>query len=132
MAVDGNPQIAKADGEAPVRAYVAAMPGWKRDVGRRLDALIERAVPSVRKAVRWNTPFYGVESRGGWFLGFHCFDKYVKVTFLRGGTLRPLPPGPSKIEHVRYLDIHEHDDLDEAQLMRWIKQAARLPGDPIF
>jgi hypothetical protein len=128
----GNPQIAKADGDAPVQAYIAGMPGWKRDVGRRLDALIERAVPGVRKAVRWNTPFYGVAAKGGWFLGFHCFDRYVKVTFLRGDSLRPLPPGPSKVEHVRYLDIHEHDTIDDAQLTRWLKQAARLPGDPLF
>jgi hypothetical protein len=128
----GNPQIAKADGNAPVQAFIAAMPGWKRDIGRRLDALIERTVPSVRKAVRWNTPFYGVAAKGGWFLGFHCFDKYVKVTFLRGDSLRPLPPGPSKVEHIRYLDIREHEALDDAQLTRWIKQAARLPGDPIF
>jgi hypothetical protein len=128
----GNPQIAKADGNAPVQAFIAAMPGWQRDIGRRLDALIERTVPTVRKAVRWNTPFYGVAAKGGWFLGFHCFTKYVKVTFLRGDSLRPLPPGPSKVQHVRYLDIHEHDTLDELQLTRWIKQAARIPGDPLF
>ena len=79
----GNPQIAKADGDAPVQAYIAAMPGWKRDVGRRLDALITRTVPGVRKAVKWNSPFYGMEGQG-WFLNFHCFTRYVKVAFFRG------------------------------------------------
>ena len=123
----GNPQIAKADGDAPVQAYIAAMPGWKRDVGRRLDALIARAVPHVQKAVKWNSPFYGVEGRG-WFLSFHCFTKYVKATFFRGASLRPLPPGESKHEEVRYLDIHEDDALDEKALVRWIRQAAKLPG----
>jgi hypothetical protein len=123
----GNPQIAKGDGDAPVQAYIAAMPGWKRDVGRRLDALVVRTVPEVRKAVRWNSPFYGVEGQG-WFLSFHCFTKYVKVTFFRGASLRPLPPGESKDENVRYLDIHEHDELDEARLADWVEQAARLPG----
>jgi hypothetical protein len=100
----GNPQIAKADGDAPVQAYIAALPGWKRDIGRRLDALIERNVPDVRKAVKWNSPFYGIEGRG-WFLGIHAFTHYVKVTFFRGTSLRPLPPGPSKVEHTRSLDI---------------------------
>jgi len=122
----GNPQIAKADGDAPVQAYIAAMPGWKRDVGRRLDALVVRAVPGVRKAVRWNSPFYGVEGQG-WFLNFHCFTKYVKVAFFRGTSLRPVPPGHSKHEEVRYVDIHG-DDLDEAQMEAWIRQAAALPG----
>ena len=104
----GNPQIAKADGDAPVQAYIAAMPGWKRDVGRRLDALIVRTVPGVRKAVKWNSPFYGIEGQG-WFLSFHCFTKYVKVAFFRGTSLRPLPPAASKHKDVRYLDIHEDD-----------------------
>ncbi len=122
----GNPQIAKADGDAPVQAYIAAMPGWKRDVGRRLDALIERTVPGVRKAVKWNSPFYGVEGQG-WFLSFHCFTKYVKVTFFRGTSLRPVPPGASKHAEVRYADIHE-GELDEAQMAKWVKQAAALPG----
>jgi len=122
----GNPQIAKADGDAPVRAYIAAMPGWKRDVGRRLDALIARTVPGVRKAVKWNSPFYGIEGRG-WFLSFHVFTNYVKVTFFRGTSLRPVPPGESKHEEVRYLDIRE-DDFDETQLAKWIRQAAVLPG----
>ncbi len=108
----GNPQIAKADGDAPVQAYIAAMPGWKRDVGRRLDALIVRTVPDVRKAVKWNSPFYGIEGQG-WFLNFHCFTKYVKVAFFRGTSLRPLLPGESKHKDVRYLDIHEDDQLDE-------------------
>ena len=123
----GNPQIAKADGDAPVQAYIAAMPGWKRDVGRRLDALIVRTVSGVHKAVKWNSPFYGVEGKG-WFLSFHCFTRYVKVTFFRGTALRPLPPGESKQKDVRYLDIHEDDRIDEARLATWIKQAAAIPG----
>ena len=122
----GNPQIAKADGDAPVQAYIEAMPGWKRDVGRGLDGLIVRTVPGVRKAVKWNSPFYGSKA-GGWFLSFHCFTKYVKVTFFRGTSLRPLPPGESKHPEVRYLDIHENEPLDE-QLTRWIRQASKLPG----
>jgi hypothetical protein len=127
-----NPQIAKAYGDAPVQAYIAAMPGWKRDIGRRLDALIVRTVPGLRKAVKWNSPFYGVEGQGkeeGWFLSFHCFTSYVKVAFFRGASLRPLPPGASKHKHVRYFDIHEGDQLDEAQLAAWVKQAAALPGE---
>jgi hypothetical protein len=125
----GNPQIAKADGDAPVQAYIAAMPGWKRDVGRRLDALIVRHVPKsrLRKAVKWNTPLYGVEGQG-FFLGFYCFTRYVQVTFFRGTSLRPVPPKASKIEGTRYLAIHEGDELDEAQLATWIKQAAAVPG----
>jgi hypothetical protein len=123
----GNPQIAKADGGAPVQAYIAAMPGWKSDAGRRLDALIVRTVPGVRKAVKWNSPFYGVEGKG-WFLNLHCFTKYVKVTFFRGTSLRPAPPGESKHREVRYLDIHEDDRFDEKQLATWIKQAASIPG----
>ena len=124
----GNPQIAKADGDAPVQAYIAAMPGWKREVGRRLDALIVRTVPGVQKAVRSNSPFYGVEGQG-WFLSFHCFTHYVKVAFFCGASLRPLPPGMSKQKDVRYLDIHEDDQLDEAQLAVWVKQASQLPGE---
>jgi hypothetical protein len=123
----GNPQIAKAEGDAPVQAYIAAMPGWKSDVARRLDALIVRTVPSVRKAVKWNSPFYGIEGQG-WFLNFHTFTTYVKVAFFRGTSLHPLPPGESRHEEVRYLDIREHDPLDEAQLASWIQQAAGLPG----
>jgi len=111
----GNPQIAKGDGDAPVQAYIAAMPGWKRDVGRRLDALIVGAVPGVRKAIKWNSPFYGLEGQG-WFVGIHCFTSYVKVAFFRGASLRPLPPGISRQKEVRYLDIHDDDQLDEAQL----------------
>jgi hypothetical protein len=122
----GNPQIAKAEGDAPVQAYIAAMPGWKRDVGRRLDGLIVRTVPKVRKAVKWNSPFYGVEGRG-WFLNFHCFTKYVKVAFFRGTSLRPIPPGASTHKDVRYVDIHEGEP-DDAQMARWIRQAAALPG----
>ena len=128
----GNPQIAKADGDAPVQAYIAAMPGWKRDVGRSLDALIVRTVPGVRKAVKWNSPFYGLASQGEpqtWFLNFHCFTKYIKVAFFRGTSLRPLPPGESKHKSVRYFDIHEDEELDEAQLAAWLKQASRLPGE---
>jgi hypothetical protein len=123
----GNPQIAKADGDAPVQAYIAAMPGWKRDLGKRLDALIVRSVPQVRKAVKWNSPFYGIEEQG-WFLGLHVYTRYVKLAFFRGASLRPLPPGPSKDKNTRYLDIHEGDELDEAQFARWVKQAAALPG----
>lgn len=122
----GNPQIAKADGDAPVQAYIAAMPGWKREVGERLDALIVQNVRSVRKAVKWNSPFYGVEGQG-WFLSIHAFAKYVKVAFFRGTSLRPVPPGPSKNEDTRYIDIHE-GELDEAQMTTWVKQAAALPG----
>ena len=123
----GNPQIAKGDGDAPVQAYIAAMPGWKRDVGRRLDALIVRTVPGVRKAVKWNSPFYGVEGQG-WFLSIHCFAKYIKVAFFRGASLRPVPPGESKDKYTRYFHIHEDDQLDEAQMATWIRQAAALPG----
>jgi hypothetical protein len=123
----GNPQIAKGDGEGPIQAYIAAMPGWKRGVGRRLDALITRTVPGVRKAVKWNSPFYGVEGQG-WFLSYHCFTKYVKVAFFRGAYLLPLPPGSSKTKHARYLDIHEDEAVDEKQLAAWIRQAAAIPG----
>lgn len=123
----GNPQIAKADGDAPVQAYIAAMPGWKRGVGRQLDAFIERTVPGVHKAVKWNSPFYGVKGQG-WFLNFHCFTKYVKVAFFRGTSLRPAPPGESKHNEMRYFDIYEDDKIDEAQLVAWIRQAAALPG----
>lgn len=123
----GNPQIAKGEGDAPVRAYIAAMPGWKRDIGGRLDALIASAVPGVHKAVKWNSPFYGIEGQG-WFLSFHCFTRYVKVTFFRGTSLRPVPSGASKHKDVRYLDIHE-GQLDEAQFTAWVKQASRLPGE---
>jgi hypothetical protein len=123
----GNPRIAKADGDAPVQAYIAAMPGWKRDLGKRLDALIARNVPNVRKAVKWNSPLYGIEGQG-WFLGFHTFTRYVKVAFFRGASLRPVPPGASKSKDTRYIDIHESDELDEAQMANWVKQAAALPG----
>ncbi|MGH7586141.1 MAG: DUF1801 domain-containing protein [Gemmatimonadales bacterium] len=123
----GNPQIAKAEGDAPVQVYIAAMPGWKRTIGERLDAVIARNVPNVRKAVKWNSPFYGVEGQG-WFLTFHVFTRYVKVGFFRGSSLRPVPPGPSKDKNTRYLDIHEGDELDEARMATWVKQAAALPG----
>ena len=123
----GNPQIAKADGDAPVQAYIAAMPGWKRGVGARLDALVVNTVPEVKKAVKWNSPFYGVDDQG-WFLSFHCFTKYIKVTFFRGSSLQPPPPGKSKQEEVRYLDVHEDDPLDQDQLASWVRQASKLPG----
>jgi hypothetical protein len=123
----GNPQVAKAEGNAPVQAYIAAMPDWKSDAGRRLDALIVRAVPSVRKAVKWNSPFYGAGEEG-WFLSFHCFNKYIKVAFFRGTSLNPVPPGKSKQKEVRYLDIYE-GELDEARFSDWVKQASRLPGE---
>jgi hypothetical protein len=123
----GNPQIAKADGPAPVRAYIAAMPGWKRAVGKRLDALIVRTVPRVQKAVKWNSPFYGIEGQG-FFMQFYVFTRYVKVTFFRGTSLLPMPPGPSKHKEVRYFDIYEGDEIDEVQMTSWVKQAAALPG----
>jgi hypothetical protein len=126
----GNPQIAKGYGDAPVQAYIAAMPGWKSDVGRRLDALIERTIPGVNKAVKWNSPFYGVEGQG-WFLSLHCFTKYIKVAFFRGTSLEPVPPGQSKQKEVRYFHIHENDQLDEAQFADWVRQASRLPGEPM-
>ena len=122
-----NPQIAKGYGDAPVQAYIAAIPGWKRDIARRLDVLISRAIPDVYKAVKWNSPFYGFEGKG-WFVSYHCFTNYVKVTFFRGTSLRPVPPGPSKTEETRYLDIRENDEIDDAQLAAWMKQAAALPG----
>jgi hypothetical protein len=129
----GNPQIAKGDGDAPVQAYIAAMPGWKRDVGRRLDALIARTIPDVRKAVKWNSPFYGLEGQG-WFLSFHCYAKYLKVAFFRGTSLCPLPPGESKQKDVRYLDVYEGDmsqggAFDETLFVAWVEQASRLPGE---
>jgi len=124
----GNPQIAKGEGEAPVAAYIAAMPGWKQDLGRRLDALIVETVPGVRKAVKWNSPFYGIEGRG-WFLSFHVFTRYVKVTFFAGTSLQPVPPGGTeRSKEVRWIDIHEHDAPDDARLAEWIRQAAALPG----
>ena len=124
----GNPQIAKAYGDAPVQAYISAMPGWKHDVGRRLDAIVTRTVPGVYKAVKWNSPLYGLEGEG-WFLSIHCFTNYVKVAFFRGTSLRPVPPGESKTKETRYLDIREDDQLDEAQLAAWVKQASQLPGE---
>jgi hypothetical protein len=127
----GNPQIAKADGEGPVQAYIAAMPGWKRDVGRRLDALIVRTVPGVRKAVRWNSPFYGVDGKG-WFLGVHCITKYVKVAFFKGASLRPMPPVESKQKDVRYFHIFEDEKFDEELVASWIRQASALPGENCF
>jgi len=123
----GNPQIAKGEGDAPVQAYIAAIPGWKQELGRRLDALIARTVPGVHKAVKWNSPFYGLEGHG-WFVSFHCFTKYLKVTFFRGTSLRPVPPGESKHPEVRYFDIYE-GAFDEAQLAAWVKQASELPGE---
>ncbi|TPL07878.1 DUF1801 domain-containing protein [Mesorhizobium sp. B2-4-14] len=124
----GSPQVAKGYGDAPVQAYIAAMPGWKREMGQRLDALVERAVPGVHKAVKWNSPLYGIEGEG-WFLGVHCFTKYIKVAFFRGQSLEPVPPGQSKSRDTRYLNIHEDDPLDEAQFSAWVKQASQLPGE---
>jgi hypothetical protein len=122
-----NPQIAKGYGDAPVQAYIAAIPGWKRDIARRLDVLISRAIPDVYKAVKWNSPFYGFEGKG-WFVSYHCFTNYVKVTFFRGTSLRPVPPGESKHKEVRYLDVGE-GELDEAQFVDWVKQVSALPGE---
>jgi hypothetical protein len=124
----GNPQIPKGYGEEPVRAYIEAMPGWKSDVWRRLDALIVRTVPKVQKAVKWNSPFYGMEG-DGWFLSAHCYNKYIKVAFFRGTKLEPVPPGPSKTNDTRYLDIYEADGVDEKQFASWVKQASKLPGE---
>ena len=124
----GNPQIAKAYGDVPVKAYIDAMPGWKSELGRRLDALITRSVPKVHKAVKWNSPLYGIEE-GVWFLSFHCFAKYIKVAFFRGASLRPIPPGKSKQKEVRYLDIYEDDQLNDSQFAAWVKQASKLPGE---
>lgn len=123
----GNPQIAKGDGDAPVQAYIDAMPGWKSEAGRRLDAIIVRTVPNVQKAVKWNSPFYGVEGQG-WFLGVHCFTKYIKVAFFRGASLEPLPPVESKDKNTRYFHIYEDEPLDEGLVARWVKQASELPG----
>ena len=122
----GNPQIPKGDGDAPVQAYIAAMPGWKSDLGRRLDDLIVRTVPDVRKAVRWNSPFYGVEGMG-WFLSYHVFTRYVKVTFFAGASLEPVPPGSGKDKDARWVDIYE-GELDEPQMQDWVRQAAARPG----
>jgi hypothetical protein len=124
----GNPQIAKGEGDGPVQAYIAAMPGWKSPLGRRLDAIITRTVPHVYKAVKWNSPLYGIEGQG-WFLSIHCFTKYIKVAFFRGASLHPVPPGASKHKDVRYIDIHEGDALDEKQFIDWVRQASRLPGE---
>lgn len=124
----GNPQIAKGYGDAPVQAYIAAMPGWKSDVGRRLDALVTKTVPNVYKAVKWNSPLYGIEG-DGWFLGVHCFTNYIKLAFFRGTSLSPVPPGTSKTPQTRYFHIHEGDELDETQLADWVKQASQLPGE---
>ena len=125
----GNPQIAKGYGDAPVQAYIKAVPGWKRDIAQRLDALVARTVPGVRKAVKWNSPFYGVDGQG-WFVSFHCFTNYIKVTFFRGRSLSPVPPGESKHPEVRYYDVRE-DELDETQFVEWVKQAKELPGEKL-
>ena len=129
----GNPQVPKGDGDGPVRAYIEAMPGWKRDVGRRLDAMIVAAVPGVRKAVRWNAPFYGAaDGSMGWFLSMHCITRYVKVTFFRGDSLEPRPPVGSKVAGVRYWHVHEGDAIDEAVVTGWIRQAAGMEGERCF
>ncbi len=127
----GNPQIPKGDGDGPVQAYLDAMPGWKQGVGRLLDSMVVEAVPDVQKAVRWNSPFYGVNGEG-WFLSFHCFNRYIKVTFLNGSSLKPPPPVDSKHDSVRYLHVHEGEELDRAQFADWVKQASELPGEALF
>lgn len=124
----GNPQIPKGYGNASVQAYIAAMPGWKKKVGKQLDALVTRAVPQVRKAVKYNSPLYGLDDTE-WFLSYHCFDRYIKVAFFNGASLKPPPPEGSKQKYVRYLHVHEDDDIDEAQFTRWVKQASKLPGE---
>lgn len=126
----GNPQIAKGEGDGPVQAYIAAMPGWKSRIGRRIDEIVTETVPDVHKAVKWNSPFYG-NGNDGWFLSLHCFTKYVKVTFFRGTSLEPVPAGKSKHPEVRYLDIYEDPGLDEAQFTDWVKQASALPGEKL-
>jgi hypothetical protein len=126
----GNPQIPKGEGDGPVQAYIGAMPGWKRALGERLDGLIVRAIPDVDKAVKWNQPFYG-RAGEGWFLAFRCYTHYVQLQFFRGASLEPVPPKASKHPEVRYLDIHEDDEVDEAQLVSWLEQAARLPGEKL-
>lgn len=125
----GNPQIPKGDGDAPVQAYLAAIPGWKRAIAERLDALIGQQVPGVRRAVKWNSPFYGAADAEGWFLSFHCFDRYLKVTFFRGQSLQPVPPEASKSQDTRYVHLREDGDFNEAQLADWVKQASGLPGE---
>lgn len=127
----GNPQIPKGDGDEPVQAYLHAMPEWKGGIGRHLDGLIREIVPHARCAVRWNSPFYGIDGNG-WFLSLHCFAKYVRVTWLNGGDLDPAPPGTSKYDYVRYLDIGEDDEIDDDQIRRWLRQAASIPGDETF
>lgn len=127
----GNPQIAKGDGDEPVKAYIEAMPDWKHDVGRRLDELIERTVPDVKKAVRWNSPFYGIEGQG-WFLSYHCYTDYVKVTFFRGTSLEPVPPIESKQKGVRYVHIHADAQADWESIANWIRQASEVPGEQLF
>jgi hypothetical protein len=124
----GNPQIPKGDGDGPVQDYIAAMPDWKSDVGRRIDAVITRTVPDVRKAVKWNSPFFGAADRDGWFLNFSCLTRYIKVAFFQGTLLDPVPPEASKVDEVRYFHIFEHDDFDEKQFAAWVKQASKLPG----
>ena len=124
----GNPQITKGYGDEPVQAYIAAVPGWKQAVCRRLDAVISKAVPDVLKAVKWNTPLYSVEE-GRWFASFHCYDRYVKVAFVRGAKRDPVPPVASKVADTRYFHIHEDEALDEAAFADWAKQASRLPGE---
>ncbi len=126
----GNPQIPKGEGEGPVAAWIAAAPGWKGDLARELDALIVRSVPEVKKAVKWNSPFYGIDGQG-WFLSCHCFERYLKLTFFSGSSLDPVPPVASKHPRVRYAHIHEGDIMDAAQLEDWVRQASRLPGETL-
>ncbi len=126
----GNPQIPKGYGDAPVQAWIAAIPGWKRDVARKVDALIMRAAPQAKKAVKYNSPLYGLDGET-WFVSMHVFARYVKVAFFMGALLNPIAPGASKQKHVRYLDIHEDDKIDEAQVIKWVKQASKLPGEKL-
>jgi hypothetical protein len=123
----GNPQIAKAEGDAPVQAWIAAAPGWKRGVGERIDGLVVKVLPGVRKAVKWNSPFYGADP-DGWFLSLHCYDRFVRLAFFRGALMEPQPPGPSKVGDVRYLDIREDDATTDKQITAWIRQAIKLPS----
>lgn len=127
----GNPQIAKGDGDEPLQAYLEAMPEWKGEIGRHIDDLVREVVPQALRAVRWNSPFYGIEGNG-WFLSLHCFTKYVKITWLNGSELDPNPPGTSKQQRVRYLDIRQHDEIDDDQIRQWLRQAVTIPGDKIF
>jgi hypothetical protein len=126
----GNPQIPKGYGDAPVRAWLAALPAWKKAAARKLDSLVTRSVPGVGKAVKYNSPLYGIDGRT-WFLSLHAFDRYIKVTFFRGTQLDPVPPVASKMPRVRYFHLHETDSLPADLFASWVKQAAMLPGEKL-